>query len=298
MNTRAIEKPIRRLRKLLRRGWRSPTPHEIHALRTMTRRYAATLAALHFDDRRNERHSLQVLERIRGRAGKIRDYDVLTSMVRTLEVAGEQDCLVILLEHLGAERVRRVHKLRRLIHRKRQLLRRRLKRAGRRLKQQLNGGNGGRPVQTAAQVLAAAVARTTELAIAERLNRQTLHAYRLKLKELRDVLLMTGGERDERFTHQLRKVKDAIGEWHDWERLAAIARTPLAAKHPDCAVARQIKATADAKYKRAFAMANRIRRQLSKHRSARTDRRGNAGLKLVAPPPRALSLAAMRSQPS
>jgi CHAD domain-containing protein len=44
----------------------------------------------------------------------------------------------------------------------------------------------------------------------------------LKIKELRYVLEMADGPRNQEFIDRLGEIKDAIGEWHDWEELIAI----------------------------------------------------------------------------
>jgi CHAD domain-containing protein len=62
-----------------------------------------------------------------------------------------------------------------------------------------------------------------ELATPATLNRTNLHAYRLKIKERRYVLEMADDPGNQEFIDKLGEVKDAIGEWHDWEELIAIA---------------------------------------------------------------------------
>src|SRR5204863_9647563 len=91
------------LRKLLKNPPSQPTPEQINSLSTHTRRFESTLDALGHDSKRNERRALRDLGRLRGRAGKIRDMDVLTAHAVTVHPDQEQDCLVRLLEHLGAE---------------------------------------------------------------------------------------------------------------------------------------------------------------------------------------------------
>src|SRR6266478_2437904 len=98
-----IKKNIRKLRKLLKKAPKLPNPDEIHDLRTQIRRFEAMLEALDVNCKRNERRVLRYLGRIRKRAGKIRDMDVLTGHASTVQVDQERDCLVQLLEYLGAE---------------------------------------------------------------------------------------------------------------------------------------------------------------------------------------------------
>ena len=71
--------------------------------------------------------------------------------------------------------------------------------------------------------MAKAIKLSSQLKSPPRLSRSTLHPYRLKVKELRDVLQLSDRTADKDFLKELGEVKDAIGEWHDWEELTSIA---------------------------------------------------------------------------
>ena len=53
-------------------------------------------------------------------------------------------------------------------------------------------------------------------------NAENLHAFRIKVKELRYVLQLAK-DPDLKFVNALGKVEDQIGDWHDWQQLAEIA---------------------------------------------------------------------------
>ena len=106
-----FHKPVKILRKLLKKFPRRPLPEHVHRLRTHTRRLDAVLRGLMLTSRRNERRLVEAIARLRKRAGKVRDMDVLAGFVCTLRVSGENDCRIQLLEHLGAQRFRRARKL-------------------------------------------------------------------------------------------------------------------------------------------------------------------------------------------
>lgn len=104
------------------------------------------LEAFGLDGRPNERRLLRDLGKVRKRAGKARDMDVLTAFTSQLRVDGEQDCKVQLLEHLGARRSKQARKMHTLIGKYGRALRRRLKRTSahmekllRRAQQNLDG---------------------------------------------------------------------------------------------------------------------------------------------------------------
>src|SRR5207253_6998095 len=93
----------------------------------------------------------------------------------------------------------------------------------------------------------------------ERLGRETLHPYRLKVKELRNVLQMAGGTSNLKFVDELGKVKDAIGEWHDWEELVSIAQKTLDHR-PRCGLQTELKRIAKQKYEQALALSQKFRK--------------------------------------
>jgi len=109
----------------------------------------------------------------------------------------------------------------------------------------------------------AAAAKTiqlsSELQKPARLTRNNLHAYRLKVKELRNVLQLSNGTRNAKFLKRLGEIKDAIGEWHDWEELIAIAKQQLRHEGP-CRLLKHFKATSDSKFKRALSVTNEFRK--------------------------------------
>jgi len=122
-------KPVKKLRKLVKKIDRQPTPHQVHDLRTNTRRFEAMLAVLSLDSQGAGKSALKDLTRLRKRAGKVRDMDVLTSYASQLHPKGEEDCAVQLLEHLGAQRRKHAKKLYAEIQRDRSDVRGNLKRA-------------------------------------------------------------------------------------------------------------------------------------------------------------------------
>jgi CHAD domain-containing protein len=73
-----------------------------------------------------------------------------------------------------------------------------------------NGTDPGNSI--IANAAASAVRFSSQLALPGRLTRKNLHPYRLKVKELRNILRRADGPSRPRFVDDLRKVKDAIGE--------------------------------------------------------------------------------------
>jgi len=257
LDTNRTYKPIRKLRKSLKNFLKQPTPAEVHDFRTRARRTQAVLEAFGLDGRPNERRLLRDLRKVRKRAGKVRDMDVLTAFTSQLRVDDEQDCKVQLLEHLGARRSKQANKMRSLIGKYRNSLRRRLKRTSaqmdkllRRAQRNLDG--------TAAAAMAEALRLSSELSDPPRLDRGNLHPYRLKVKQLRYVLQMAQNSDHAKFVDKLGEVKDAIGEWHDCEELIGIAREAL--DHgAGCKLVRELRKISEEKYQHALKLANELR---------------------------------------
>ena len=258
----SIKKNVRKLRKLLKKAPRRPNPDEIHDLRTRIRRFEATLEALHMNSKRNERRLLRHLGRIRKCAGKVRDMDVLTGYASTVQVDQELDCLVQLLEYLGAERYRRAEQLHARMGKYGAELRRRLKRTLAHLQKLVpnhDKNRSGDRNTTAADAMAFVLKLSSELASPATLNRKNLHAYRLKIKELRYVLEMANDPGNQEFIDKLGEVKDAIGEWHDWEELIAITVEVLDHK-ANCKLLREVRAISVQKYENALSLTNKMKR--------------------------------------
>jgi CHAD domain-containing protein len=258
LDSKQILKPVKKLKKLIRKMPAQPTPDEVHDLRANLRRFEAISEALSLDSQGIAKSTWKDLDRLRKRAGKVRDMDVLTSYASTVHVKGD-DCLVQLLEHLGAKRRKLAKKLHRETERLGPALPKGLKRAGAVLAKLIRK-NGSRPaeVEAGANAAATAVKLEAELPVPRRLDRKNLHTYRLKVKELRDVLRMADGPSRPKFVDALGEVNDAIGEWHDWEELVSIAEKVL--DHGKaCGLIPELKRITRDKYDRALALADSLR---------------------------------------
>jgi CHAD domain-containing protein len=258
LNIDRIHKPVRKLRKFLKKAPKRPTPDAVHSLRTNARRLEITVDAFGLAFKGNERRLLRDLSRIRKRAGKVRDRDVLTAFASNLDVDGEQDCLVELLEHLRADRRKHAKKLRAVAKRYGPALRSRLKRSASHMEELIaaNGNNvtATRPAEAAAKALEL----VQQLREPPRLNRKNLHPYRLKVKQLRYLLQLADHADQHEFVDKLGEVKDAIGEWHDVEELIVIAGDVL--DHgSQCKLMAKLREISNKKYQHALALTNRMR---------------------------------------
>jgi CHAD domain-containing protein len=78
LDPKELKKPLSKLRKLLKKMPKQPTPEQVHDLRTNTRRVEASLKALQLDRNGEGRQVLKAVTPMRKRAGGVRDMDVLT----------------------------------------------------------------------------------------------------------------------------------------------------------------------------------------------------------------------------
>src|SRR5262245_36738559 len=254
-----IDKSARRVSKFLRKNPKRPGTEAIHDLRTETRRLETTFATLGLDSKSKVQRLLAGLKDVRKRAGKVRDMDVLTGDALTVKPNGEQDCLVQLLEHLGAERNKFAKKLRLVIEASNPQLRRSLERNTQRVEKVLLAAEENPADSDAMPItMAKAIQLASDLNTPARLSRNNLHAYRLKVKELRNVLQLSDQADHQEFMRKLTEVKDAIGEWHDWEELIAIA-TGLLDHGASCKLIKRLREISNAKYERALSITSQLR---------------------------------------
>ncbi len=270
-----IHKPIRKLHKFVTKLPRNPSPEKIHQLRTNARKLESTFAALSLESNKNERRLVKEVRKIRKRAGKVRDLDVLTGDLASIHVDGESECQVELLEHLGAERQKQAGKLRKLISGQRAKMKRRLRKAS----STVNKALKNKEPQPGSLAAAESLRLSSELATPRRFSKNNLHSYRLKVKQLRYVLELSPDH--PKFADDLGKVKDAIGEWHDWEELVAIAGNIL--DHgANCKLTRRIKETANSQFAHAAQMADKLRNKYVKNAMGNGKKRHGGGLSVAA----------------
>jgi CHAD domain-containing protein len=263
LDPKKTQQPLRKLRKLLKKMPAEPAPEQVHALRTQSRRIEATLQALSLDSRQKTRRLLKEICKLRKRAGKVRDMDVLTdSLSRLRRDDSESECFVRLIEHLGAQRQKHAEKLHALKQQYEWEMRKGLNRTSRRIEKMLpRSANRKSDADSVSTAVAASVLKlSSELKLPPRLHRTNLHEYRLKVKELRNVLQMAENSDQQGFVESLGEVKDAIGEWHDWEELVAIAKEVL--DHgSNCQLQRQLCKIADGRYRNALELSQRMRKK-------------------------------------
>jgi CHAD domain-containing protein len=255
----SVRKPVRQLRKSLKGLAGDPTISYVHDLRTRSRRVEAIAVMLDAGSKRSRHHLLKMLRSLRKAAGEVRDMDVLAAKTRTLAGRGREASVELLIERLQARRVEGAHSLMEVVNEYGTEARDGLEQFSRQVERQFGTKAGGGFMQTDA-----AIGLMDELSRWPKFSAENLHAFRIKVKELRYVLQLTEAA-DPKFMTALERVKTRIGEWHDWLELRRIAGEVLDAGK-DETVLKVIEERVSGKLKPALTAARALRaRYLGPH---------------------------------
>jgi CHAD domain-containing protein len=209
-----------------------PKPRAVHQLRTTIRRFETLLPAADETSPGAERRLRKQLDRLRKRAGKVRDADVHLQALATLARGSAGEAYERVREALKKEREKRQKRLARALaaERERGLLKRLRQVVGHAAVHPSAGAEDGERILA---LVRERFARALEAATP--LGAENLHAFRIQTKRLR-YLAESAGPGAATTVAQLKRVQDAAGAWHDWltlcqraEQVLAEAPTPLLA---------------------------------------------------------------------
>ena len=204
-------------------------PEVVHSFRTTTRRLQILLEKLVSDPDRHQKKLLKMLNRIRKRAGRVRDLDAQLAALRSLKVPLEPRRKTQFTQQLLELRAKHESKLGKILKKKE--LREITKRLGRVAKS----------VEFDSQVDPLTVARQMITSVerpAGRIDEDALHRYRIAVKRARYAAeFAPKSVESAEFVAQLKRLQDALGNWHDWliltqtasRRLGEINQSPLVA---------------------------------------------------------------------
>jgi CHAD domain-containing protein len=259
-----VQKALRDLGKSVKSLSGDPLPKEVHKLRTSARRVEAITGAL--PPGKKAKRLVKSIEPLRKTAGGVRDMDVLTANVHKLSQSVPADSLSRLVEHLESSRTEEAGELQRELQRERKVLRLNLKQYAEMVQETWPDSDFG---NSAAAHSRNDRHRNAENATVKHLARElgefpvltggNIHKFRLKVKELRYILQLDAGA-DPELVAELGNVQRRIGDWHDWEQLAEMARGFLDSER-DRVLLAQIDEIRQQKFSRALATANAMRRQ-------------------------------------
>lgn len=214
---------------LLKLSAKSRAEH-VHRLRTGTRRLQILLGELSPQMDRNQKKLLKLLGRLRKRAGKVRDLDVQLTALRSLKIPHEPRRKTQLMNQLIELRTRQEKKLGKAADKNTVAeIRKRLKRASKDFKPE-----AGKDPLTIAKAMLERIHRD-DSPVAEAL----LHRYRILTKRARYAAEFAGNSTEAaQFIAGLKRIQDALGDWHDWltltqtasEHLGEVRESPLVAE--------------------------------------------------------------------
>jgi CHAD domain-containing protein len=186
----------------------------VHAFRTTSRRLQTLLEEVIPLRRRKEKRLLKMLDRIRKRAGKVRDIDVQLTALRSLKVPQEPRRKTQLMQGLIELRAKHEKKLRKMLSK--DLIREARKRIKRASKVKPEAAYD--PL-TIARAMLAKVARP-----AGPVTEDILHQYRTVVKRARYAVEFAPKSAEAaQLSSQLKRLQDALGNWHDWLTLTQTA---------------------------------------------------------------------------
>ncbi len=187
-------------------------PENVHKFRTSSRRVEVLVADLAESRKGNDKKLLKLLERLRKKAGRVRDLDVQSAALRSLKIAQDPRRKAQLMRTLAEERDKQEKKLAKSLDKQTVAeVRRRLKRTAASLEIPKNAD----PLRLARQQLNRL--EIDQGAVTER----TLHQFRIAGKRARYVAELAGKDPEAaRLIALLNHMQDVIGDWHDWVQLA------------------------------------------------------------------------------
>lgn len=204
----------------------SPKPETVHRLRTTIRRVETLMTTVRpASPEHRGKKLMKQLDRIRRRAGKVRDVDVQITALDSLQLESITRDKARVKRFLQKARIKREQKLLTTCRDELQNgLQRRIKRAATRL-QETPSSDRTQPELRADRFLHSALERfaalVTEYPV---LNESNLHEFRMACKRVRYLAEMAGEVPDGiAVIAELKRIQDSVGEWHDWLTLTDTA---------------------------------------------------------------------------
>ena len=227
-----------------------PRAENVHRFRTGTRRLQILLGELSVKLDRSQKKLLKLLGRIRKRAGKVRDLDVQLAALRTLKIPREPRRKTELVNRLIELRGRQEEKLRKAVEEDTvREIRKRLRRASKNFNPEAS-----RDPLTVARGMLEGIGRG-DAAVTEAL----LHQYRILSKRARYAAeFAEPSTESEQFIAGLKRIQDALGDWHDWLTLKQTASEHLGEVRESPLVA-ELHNVTGAKFRHAVAVLSQIR---------------------------------------
>ena len=244
---------FQKLSRELTRLTNKPEAESVHKFRTYSRRVEAVLSEVAHKRHRNDDKLLELLARLRKKAGKVRDLDVQITCLRNLKVPQSNGQKSQLMNALLEERSLREKKLVKAFDRKTaDEIRKRLKRSAHEIS-----------IPRDAEPLAVTLGKLAQLGRGNgQLSEKTLHQYRIVGKRVRYVAELDSDDpQARRVIEQLKHMQDVIGDWHDWLKLTEKAERLLGDVRQSSLVA-MLRNVTQAKFRQSVQVVSELRNNL------------------------------------
>jgi len=223
-----------------------PAPKVVHRLRTTIRRIESLVSYSHPDLKKKLERSLERMADLRKRAGKVRDLDVQIGLLKTLGNGSTVRDRKILAAILEKKRERQVKRLESAINQIQES-----KFFSRMERIAVQAGvvkeGKGRPLAPLEEAIAQLAVMAGDFA-RHALKPGRLHEARVTLKRIRYLAeLAEESPAQKTFISELKRVQDAVGEWHDWQELTETAEKRFADR-VNCALLREVRALLSARH--------------------------------------------------
>ncbi len=227
-----------------------PQAADVHRFRTGTRRIQILLGELSSHMDRNQKKLLKELGWIRRRAGKVRDLDVQLAALRNLKIPQEPRRKTELMHHLIELREDQEKKLRKAVDAK----------AVREIRKRLKRARKNFHPEASRDPLAVARAMLDRLdRAAAPLSEAVLHQYRILSKRARYAAEFSEQSAEAaKFIAGVKRIQDAVGDWHDWLTLTQTANKHLGEVRESPLVA-ELHNVTGAKFRHAVAVLSQTR---------------------------------------
>jgi len=240
-----LEQPIKGLTKDLAKTVSKlsdgATPKNVHRLRTTIRRIESLVSYAHPELGKKLERSLETLEDLRKRAGKVRTIDVQRKLLDKIGNGSTARDRKLLLEILDKKREKQVARLSSALARQADSkFFSRMDRVAEKVA--LGSSVQGQilaPLEEARLQLARLAA---DFSARQTIRTNRLHEARIALKKIRYLAeLAKDSPEGKVFVDEIKAVQDTLGEWHDWEDLARLGEKHFADR-VNCALLLEIRA--------------------------------------------------------
>ena len=245
-----ISRNFEKLQRNLSQLSSNSAAESVYRFRTYSRRVEVFLGELSGKPGRNQKKLQKLLAKLRKKAGRVRDLDVQSALLRSLKTPQAPMQKSQLYRTLVDERVKRERKLAKAFDKKTvSEIRKRL----RRVEREVETPKSLEPVQAAKRLLNDVGHDHGPI------TEPVLHRYRMAVKRARYVTELAGGKANtQHVSEQLKHVQDVIGDWHDWLLLSERAEK-LFGGVQDSALVAELRNVTRAKFREAVRASNDIR---------------------------------------